>query len=233
MAGAALHGEGNPEWNRDQRNRDRARWNHRTSKANSDGRLSMPPKAKAIEIRFWERVDRRGPDECWPWMGRRGIGGYGVLDIWRRDVRRSKAIPMHRLSWEIKNACFVPEGLEVLHSCDNPPCVNPSHLFVGTQADNMRDMAKKGRARGHGPCGERSHLAKLKNDDVIKIRSMQGTISSVKLEKKLGISSSLIRQIWRGKIWKHLLNAHPEEWKRRDEIKPVEYPVVEERLLFS
>lgn len=95
---------------------------------------------------FWERVPVAGPDQCWEWMGAKtGRDGYGRVGGQRA----------HRVSWEIANGRPIPEGLIVLHSCDNPPCVNPRHLSVGTNTDNMRDASAKGRLKNGR--GEATH----------------------------------------------------------------------------
>jgi len=93
----------------------------------------------SLEDRFWARVDR-DPDGCWEWTGARWVEGYGRLSL-GPGVGPKKA---HRLSWELHYGA-IPDGLDVLHRCDNPPCVRPDHLFVGTQADNMRDARAKHR----------------------------------------------------------------------------------------
>lgn len=87
--------------------------------------------------RFWAKVDRSG--DCWLWMGKR-IVKYGYF-----NHRRA-----HRVAWELTHG-DIPKGLYVLHSCDNPPCVNPAHLRLGTQFDNMADMHDRGRGRWHRP----------------------------------------------------------------------------------
>lgn len=92
----------------------------------------------AFEARFWRNVKKT--DTCWLWTGTFAAHGYG-------QVRRGPARYMaHRASWEL-NVGPIPAGLHVLHHCDNPPCVNPAHLFLGTHSDNMRDAVKKGRLK--------------------------------------------------------------------------------------
>jgi hypothetical protein len=98
--------------------------------------------------RFWAQVERRDPDECWPWQGRRMPHGYGTL---HHPGRRTSYA--HRVAWEFTNGA-IPDGLIVMHTCDNPPCANPRHLRVGTMRDNMQDREAKGRGRwGSNPPG--------------------------------------------------------------------------------
>jgi hypothetical protein len=92
--------------------------------------------------RFWEKVDRRGFFDCWPWLGVRDHKGYGQFSTGGRAGGMHGA---HRFAVQLTGAT-IPAGMFVLHHCDNPPCVNPAHLYVGTNADNMRDMWARGRA---------------------------------------------------------------------------------------
>ena len=97
-----------------------------------------------LEERFWTKVERRADGECWPWTARCDDAGYGSFKVARRLVKA------HRIAWELTHG-MIGDGLHVCHHCDNPPCCNPAHLFVGTRSDNMRDMAAKGRKRGGWP----------------------------------------------------------------------------------
>jgi hypothetical protein len=90
---------------------------------------------------FWAKVDVRGPEECWEWKRRRSHRGYGETR-WGGKTERA-----NRRAWLLVNGP-IPIGVSVLHHCDNPPCCNPAHLFLGTHTDNMRDMAAKGRTAG-------------------------------------------------------------------------------------
>lgn len=98
------------------------------------------------EERLMRLVDVRGPDDCWLFKGAKDQHGYGVLS-WPTTGHRQVPRRAHRAMWELCNG-IIPDGLMVCHSCDNPPCVNPRHLWLGTQGDNMSDMREKGRGRG-------------------------------------------------------------------------------------
>lgn len=99
-------------------------------------KLEYKRKLLPIQVRFWKYVDKKGENECWEWNRSKYPNGYG-------RIGKHYA---HRFSWILTNG-EIPNGLHVCHSCDNPPCVNPKHLWLGTVADNMHDRDSKGRGR--------------------------------------------------------------------------------------
>lgn len=139
--------------------------------------------APPLVERFWARVIKS--EECWGWSGRHDHG-YGVL---LEDGKGSKVLKAHRVSWEIHNGP-IPIDLLVCHRCDNPPCTNPAHLFLGTNADNMADKAMKGRAVPKvGTAGRR-----LSDAQVIEIRQRYaaGTVSMRRLGLEYGIGQPTV-----------------------------------------
>jgi hypothetical protein len=159
--------------------------------------------------RFWAKVDRRSDDECWEWLARRAERGYGQ---YRHEGRTVRA---HRHAWRLANGP-IPSGLLVCHHCDNPPCCNPAHLFLGTDADNVHDMVSKGRnvrpprdeSSVNFPRGERCHAAKLTEGQVIEIRRRYDAGDKrMEMAREFGVDYTLIWQIGKRKAWKHV----PEE----------------------
>lgn len=103
----------------------------------------------ALATRFWDRLDKTG--DCWLWMGYCNGDGYGVV-----STAAGYLALTHRAAWALTNGP-IPEGMRILHRCDNPPCCNPAHLFLGTQIDNIRDRDAKGRGRGRATHCPRGH----------------------------------------------------------------------------
>lgn len=142
------------------------------------------------EKRFFSKVKKM--NYCWPWQGlifKRT--GYGIFQFCRKNLLA------HRASWEIHNG-QIPNGLCILHRCDNRPCVNPGHLFLGTRQDNMDDMVKKGRSLK----GERHSMAKLKEQDVKSIRQMHSNgMPGIRIAKSFKVNKRTIYSILNGKTW--------------------------------
>ena len=151
--------------------------------------------AVPLSERFWDRVDRRGPHECWPWMGsyQAGAMGYGCVAQGKTTYRA------HRVAYTLANGP-IPDGMLVRHSCDNPPCCNPAHLLVGTPADNMRDRSERDRA----PKGEQVASHVLTAADVAFIREAVHTSTISGLARMFGVARSTIRHVRDGKTWKHV-----------------------------
>lgn len=136
-----------------------------------------------------------GPDACWPWTGPRHRAGYGR--VWQDGAYRYA----HRVAWEEANGP-IPPGLDICHTCDNPPCGNPAHLFAGTARDNLRDASGKGRLRGwtDGRRGEAHPAHKLTWAKVRDIRARAGQ-SQRALASEYHVSQVAIHFILTGKTW--------------------------------
>jgi DNA-binding transcriptional regulator YiaG len=172
---------------------------------------------KGLLRRFWEKVSTisNGPNGCWEWKGGRDKDGYGVfaVKIAHATFRHMKA---HRIAWELAGKGDPGEG-EVCHTCDNPPCCNPKHLFLGTRLDNARDMATKGRglsgdknaSRLKPEClkrGEQHPNAKLTEPQVSEIRRLwrAGGVTQPELARRFSVSDGTIYCIVTGRNWRHV-----------------------------
>lgn len=150
---------------------------------------------KTVE-RFWQKVDQRDPDECWPWLAAKDSSGYGKL----RSPTGRRLIKASRFAYAVHYGD--PGGLHILHRCDNPACCNPDHLFVGTHQDNLADMRRKGRARNSGPHGSINGRAKLNDGKVAIIRERIGRgETNIAIARDYGVHHGTISLIRRGKIW--------------------------------
>ncbi len=146
-----------------------------------------------LEVRFWHKVDRRGPDDCWPWLAS-NINGYGIINDGVSKCRRATHVSL-ALDGRPR-----PERLDALHSCDNPICVNPKHLRWGTDKDNKADAVAKGRQRGLP--GELHHQARLSANDIFAIRASDETGAA--LGRVYAVSKEQIYRIRLRQSWKHI-----------------------------
>lgn len=153
-----------------------------------------------MRARLMRRVPSWGGEGCWECIGTRNWCGYGVIGSKATGVRRQ--LMAHRVSWELANGP-VPDGMCVCHSCDNPACVRPDHLFVADHAGNMADKVAKGRQ--FLAQGEKHGRAKLTDDNVRAIRAAVAEgVAQSELARSHGVSSMTISGIVTRKRWKHL-----------------------------
>jgi len=171
----------------------------KTSKA---GLARKIRKAVPVIEKLWRNVDVRSDNECWVWTGKTANFGYGII-----QHRRGYALRAHRVSWIIKHG-QIPPGMVICHKCDNPPCVNPSHLFLGTKQENTNDMVRKGRMK-KPPVrfGEQHHRATIPNSEIERIRASNETYGSI--AAKYGVSPKTIYR-----IKKRITRSHEDQQSR-------------------
>ena len=164
----------------------------------------MPHKSTDPIARFWSKVDKSA-DGCWLWTAGKQKSGHGFF-----FPKHGKIVRAHRYAWEITNGA-IPDGLEVCHNCpggDNPSCVNPAHLWLGTQADNMRDMTEKGRRAKRNPVdqwGEKNHQAKLTEGIVRQIKTMAANgARQAEIMRATGVNRKNVWSVVHGETWKHV-----------------------------
>lgn len=148
-----------------------------------------------LSKRFWRHVAVKDANECWEWQASRMNSGYGQFNL-----RLGKVTTAHRVAWTL--ICGdIPNGLHVCHTCDNPLCCNPDHLYLGTPAENNADAGRKGHM-ARDVRGEKNPHSKLTTQDVLVIRSSE--LSNPALASIYGVTSSMIGQIRRRTSWKHV-----------------------------
>lgn len=144
------------------------------------------------------RVDRRGPDECWPWCGSLNRWGYGACQYGGKNVNASRA------AYIVANG-EVPEGLVICHRCDNPACCNPAHLFAATQAANLADCRAKGRAIYKYGAAHHRACAKITTDDVLAMRRRYAAgETQTGIGRSMGLHPATVSRIVRGQLWGHV-----------------------------
>lgn len=147
--------------------------------------------------RFWRMVQIS--DGCWNWIGGKRPNGYGQIS---EGGKGSRSLSAHRVSYELHKGP-IPEGLVVMHSCDTRACVNPAHLSLGTQKDNVDDMIAKGRKRTVAPVGPENGKSILTQQDVLYIRA-NGHKSHAQLGREIGVSPNCVRGVRTGRTWSHV-----------------------------
>lgn len=171
------------------------------------GLIMRATRVGEVQDRFWQRVDKGGPDECWNWTGTSIKDGYGVISgvlMGKRYVPKGGKMLAHRVSWIMANGP-IPEldeyhGSVIMHACDNPRCVNPAHLVLGTQKANVHDMIAKQRdVRGKGAVGTKHKRAKLTDEQVAEIRASE--LGTVELANKFGVGRHTIQRARYGRSY--------------------------------
>ena len=151
----------------------------------------------SMEQRFWAKVAKAGPNECWLWTAYRSAFGHGQFRVSKVPNRKDNAA---RIAYALSFGP-IPDGMVIRHKCDNPPCVNPAHLEIGTHADNVADRVKRGRSA----IGSGNGRAKLteKTADCIRVGYQIGN-TKAQLAREYGVSQRTVADIVNGKKWKHV-----------------------------
>lgn len=169
-------------------------------------RTDSPEYLERLAERFWLKVDRKGPNDCWPWLGSRLAIKPGQVAAYGQVKVRDKNVLAHRVALSLSGT-VIPDDLDVLHTCDNPSCCNPAHLYCGDHTANMQDKVRRGRSPDFR--GERCPTSILTTAQVLAIReawSAPDRPTEAVLGARFGVSRYAISDIVCGKSWKHLLH---------------------------
>jgi hypothetical protein len=158
----------------------------------------MPRTRTSPDVRF-KRQYQVANNGCWVWISSLDPDGYGYFKGEMLGVKHKRA---HRFSWSFHNESQIPAGMSVLHKCDNPCCVNPDHLRIGTQAENIHDRESRG--RGADMRGHRGPRAKLTEYNVLEIKSLLESLTDSELAAKFNVARTTISNIKHGHTWAHL-----------------------------
>lgn len=155
-------------------------------------------KGRSLSDRFWSKVRIADNNACWIWQGTISTTGYGAIGV------KGKTLIASRVAWELTYGT-IPVGSHVCHQCDNPKCVNPSHLFLGSPKTNSDDKIAKGRWKGNKKVGNDRPQAKLTPADVLRIRELAASgVSHRKIAKMYPVEHTAIDAIILRKTWKHV-----------------------------
>jgi hypothetical protein len=163
---------------------------------NSDPRKNSH---EPLVVRFWMFVDKKEADDCWNWTGNIQSNGYGRFSVGSKEDGSDGA---HRVSWRLANNQDIPKGMHIMHKCDNPSCVNPNHLTIGTAKQNTQDMIRKGRKKTIAPLGTENGKSLLDAEKVLLIRS--SNLNHAALGRQLGVSPNCVRGVRIGRTWSHI-----------------------------
>lgn len=163
-------------------------------------KLYFRKKGRSVEERFYNFISPEPNSGCWLWLGPLSGSGYGRMTI------NKKGVQAHRVAWEINNG-KIPDGLFACHTCDVRCCVNPAHLFLGTQSDNLQDMVNK--KRDNPRRGERHGKARFSETQIAAIRADMRSLAQIASE--YGVDKQYIHRIKKGKHWRHSLGGMSHE----------------------
>lgn len=156
---------------------------------------------KSVEERFWEKVDKRGVNDCWFWTATRTPAGYGHFRLGSQTDGTRRKEMSHRLAYMLATGNEIPKGAVIMHACDNPPCCNPAHLSVGTYAENGKAAYDRKRRMSTIKPGESSPRAVLTAKDVEYIQQTGYAKSARELAAELGVGRSTITAVRTGQNW--------------------------------
>ena len=157
--------------------------------------------------RFWDKVQKTKKDKCWIWLACKDKNGYGQFYL------NGKSEKSHRVSYMLANRCSILKNFNILHKCDNPCCVNPKHLFLGTQKDNVKDMIHKGRRSDTK--GNANGHAKINDQDVIEIKRLfhEDKLNQTQISQLYPINNRMISRIITGQAWSHIKDKYYKKYR--------------------